>query len=151
MDTVEKISKKVNALIEKNNDAYKGFKKAAENVDSFHLRDFMMDEATQRQEFAARLSRALRTYNPDFDPDTDGSFTGSMHRAWIDIKAALSLDNDESVLEECIRGEKASVDEYEDFLEDYPSLHSDISGAIRDQLSHIKQVLDRVKTLEDLH
>lgn len=151
MKSSEEISKKINSLIEKNNDAYKGFKKASENAESTHLRDYLLQQASERQAFAKKLSGSLKAYNPDFDIDTDGSTTGSIHRAWIDVKAALSMDDDESILEECIRGDKASVEEYQEFLEDYPAAASDVNQTIREQLHNIKSTLDRVSRLEDLH
>ncbi|AFL82572.1 hypothetical protein Aeqsu_3137 [Aequorivita sublithincola DSM 14238] len=151
MKSSEEISKKINLLIEKNNDAYKGFKKASENAESTHLRDYLLQQASERQSFAHKLSGNLKAYNPDFKIDTDGSATGSVHRAWIDIKATLSLDDDESILEECIRGDKASVEEYREFLTDYPTAASEISHTIKEQLHNIQSTLDRVKRLEDIH
>lgn len=151
MDSSNSISKKVNGLIEKNNDAYKGFKKASENAESVHLRDFFMDEATQRKEFATELSKELKSYDPEFKVDTDGSATGTIHRAWMDIKAALSMDDDEAILEECIRGEEASLEEYQEFQNDYSTVHSGINNSIKNQQLHVQKTLDRVKGLEDLH
>ncbi|CAM3480800.1 ferritin-like domain-containing protein [Aequorivita lipolytica] len=151
MKQTEEISEKINALIEKNNDAYKGFKKASENAESKHLRDYLIQQASERQAFAKKLTGSLMMYNPDFDVDTTGSVTGSLHRTWIDGKAALSMDDDESILEECIRGDKASVEEYQEFLEDYPSTSTEVSNTIREQLHNIKSTLERVSRLEDLH
>lgn len=151
MDSKDTISKKVNGLIEKNNDAYRGFKKASENTENIHLRDFFMDEAMQRKEFVTALAQNLKTYNPDFTIDNDGSTIGSIQRAWMDVKSALSMDDDESILEECIRGEKASLEEYQDFLNEYPIAHSGINEAIENQKKHIQETLNRVKGLEDLH
>lgn len=151
METNKEISKKVNGLIEKNNDAYKGFKQASENAESTSLRDFLMSQASQRKEFANNLSSELKTYNPEFEADEDGSATGSLHRTWMNVKAALSVDDDESILEECIRGDKASVDEYKDFLKDHNAVHSGISNSVNQQLHAIEETLSRVKRLEDLH
>lgn len=151
MDSNKEISNKVNILIEKNNDAYKGFKDAADHAEGMPLRDFLRDESLQRKEFANQLSMALKTFNPEYDADTDGSISGSMHRTWLNVKAALSGNNDESILEECVRGDKASVEEYNEFLKDHESVHSGIGNAVREQLSHIETTLDRVIRLEDLH
>jgi len=151
MKSKKEISKKVNALIEKNIDAYKGFKKASENAEDKELESYLLQQASERRAFSGKLSSSLKAYNPDFDVDTDGSTSGSAHRTWMDVKAALSMDDDESLLEECIRGDKASVEEYEEFLEDYPNVSNDISSSIREQLQNIKTTLNRVKLLEDLH
>ncbi len=151
MKTIEEISKKINALIEKNNDAYKGFKNAAENAESSELKSYLLQQASERQSFAKTLSTSLHSFNPDFKINSDGSMTGSIHRSWIDFKSALSIDNDDSILEECIRGDKASMEEYKEFLQKYPSTSDDIKRTIEEQLVNVKNTLDRVKRLEDLH
>jgi len=151
MDSTQEISKKVNALVEKNNDAFKGYEKAAKNAESSQLRSYFLERASERKAFAAKLSSNLKAYNPDYDVDSDGSATGSVHRAWMDVKAALSMDDDESLLEECIRGDKASVKEYKNFIDDNAGLPHDIKTTIQEQLLNIEKTLDRVKRLEDLH
>ncbi|WP_432411291.1 ferritin-like domain-containing protein [Rasiella sp. SM2506] len=151
MKTKEEISKKINALIEKNNDAYKGFKNAAENAESSQLKSYLLQQSSERKSFATTLSSSLHAYNPDFKIDTDGSVTGSIHRSWMDFKSALSMDDDESILEECIRGDKASVEEYKEFLQKYPSTSDDIKRTIEGQLQNVKNTLNSVERLEDLH
>ena len=151
MSTTKELSKKINAIIEKNNDAYKGYKKVADKAESSSLTSFFLQQASERQDFATKLTANLKAYDPDFKVDTDGSATGSMHRAWIDVKAALSIDDDEALLEECLRGDKASADEYEKFLENNSSLHADITNTIRQQLQKVRNTLSKVSSLEDLH
>lgn len=134
-------------LLEKNYDAQKGFKKAMENADSQNLKLFLQKQAAQRSRFANELTDELRQLNEE--PKESGSFTGDMHRTWIDIKTAFTGNDDESVLEECIRGEKASAEEYEDKLKDgiFPPR---IASVIQKQSKEIHQTLSRVKRLEDL-
>ena len=101
-------------LLEKNYDAEKGFKKALKDSDSHNLKEFLKMQAVQRNRFATELDKELRSLNEE--PKDNGSATGSLHRAWIDIKTAFTGKDDEAILEECIRGEKASVEEYEEKL-----------------------------------
>jgi len=151
MDSKKEISKKINSLIEKNNDAHKGYEKAAKNADSSQLKSFFMQQSSERKSFASKLSTNLKVYNPDFDVDSDGSATGSIHRTWMDVKAALSMDDDESLLEECIRGDKASAKEYKEFLDENDTLTHDIRTTIQEQLLNINNTLSSVRGLEDLH
>ena len=81
--------------------------------------------------------------------DNDGSFTGTLHRAWMDVKAFFSGDNDESMLEEAIRGDKAAVEEYEEVLNE-SQLPSNVALVIREQLVKIRTDLNKVKSMEDL-
>ncbi len=134
-------------LLEKNYDAEKGFTKAMQDAKNQNLKRFLQQQAAQRGRFVNELSQEIRNLNEQ--PKDSGSFTGDLHRAWIDIKSSVAGNTDEAVLEECIRGEKASWSEYDEKLKKniFPS---NISGVLHNQASEIHNTLNRVKTLEDL-
>lgn len=151
MDIKEEVSKKVNALIEKNIDAHKGFHVAEENAESSTLKSYLLEQAIQRHVFANNLSINLKSYNPDFNINPEGSMTASLHRTWINIKTSFSGDTDDSILEECIRGDKASIEEYQGFLENYRTIFPKVTSTVKQQLQNIESTLERVSRLEDLH
>ena len=134
-------------LLEKNYDAEKGFTKAMKDAKNQNLKRFLQQQAAQRGRFVNELSQEIKNLNEE--PKDSGSFTGDLHRTWIDIKSSIAGNTDEAVLEECIRGEKASWNEYEEKLkkQNFPS---NISGVLQHQASEIHDTLNRVKTLEDL-
>lgn len=134
-------------LLEKNYDAEKGFTKAMKDAKNNNLKEYFKYQAAQRSQFANELTNEIRSLNET--PKESGSAAGTLHRAWIDIKSSLSGDKDEAVLEECIRGEKASVEEYETRLKEnrFPS---QIEGTLNNQKTRIQNTLNKVKTLEDL-
>lgn len=134
-------------LLEKNYDAEKGFTKAMKDAKNENLKQFLKKQAAQRGRFATELTQELRNLNEE--PKESGSFTGDLHRTWIDIKSAVVGNEDEAVLEECIRGEKASAEEYEEKLQNY-NFPPQISNVLQKQSSEIHQTLSRVKRLEDL-
>ena len=41
-----------------------------------------------------------------------------MHRTWMDIETAFSSNNEETILEEVQKGEKAAVEEYNEVIKD---------------------------------
>ena len=140
----------VNALqgiLEKNYDAEKGYKKAMQDAENPALKNFLKQQAAMRSNFATAIDKELRDL--DVEPKESGSITGSLHRAWIDIKSSVAGDDDEAVLEEVIRGEKASVDEYQNVMKD-TALAPKINSVLQSQMRDIQNTLDRVKTLEDL-
>lgn len=144
----KKVVDHLNEILEKNTDAEKGYTKAAENATNIALKSFFNRKANHRMEFNENLIREMRSLYPDFKEK--GSFTGDLHRTWMDIKAFFTGDNDEAMLEEAIRGDKAAVAEYEDILQ-HENLPVNISYVIKDQLVKIKADLSEVKTLEDLN
>ncbi len=143
----EKLVDNLQELLEKNYDAQKGFAKAMEDAKNPRLKTFLQQQAAQRSRFTNELTQEIRNLNEE--PKDSGSFTGDLHRTWIDIKSALSGNEDEAVLEECIRGEKASWDEYSNKLED-ENFPPNISNVIQKQASEIHNTISKVKTLEDL-
>lgn len=134
-------------ILEKNRDAEKGYAKAADNADSASLRAYFQQKSHERKSFNDELKRELvSNYN---EIDDDGSFTGTIHRTWMDIKALFSADNDESMLEEAIRGDKAAVEEYEEVLED-TTIPARLATLIRNQQMKLRTDLNKIKSLEDL-
>ena len=134
-------------ILEKNYDAEKGYKKAMQDAKNPALKGFLQKQAAQRSHFATAIDKELRDLGET--PTESGSVTGTLHRAWIDIKSSVSGNDDEAVLEEVIRGEKASVDEYEDVMKNN-ELAPQINGVLQSQLRDIQGTLNRVKTLEDI-
>lgn len=143
----DKLVNNLQELLEKNYDAEKGFTKAMTNAENPRLKSFLKHQAAQRSRFTNELTQEIRNLNEE--PKDSGSFTGDLHRTWIDIKSAVSGNEDEAVLEECIRGEKASWDEYTNKLknENFPP---NIASVVQKQATEIQNTLSKVKTLEDI-
>lgn len=147
MDTkYEKLVHQLEEILQKNRDAEKGYRKAAENADSQSLMSYFENKSREREQFNNSLKREMVANYDDIDDDS--SFTGSMHRTWMDIKAFFSGDNDEAMLEEAIRGDKAAVEEYDEVLED-TTLPSSIATLIRQQSTKIRTDLSQIKSMED--
>ncbi|MBQ4820557.1 PA2169 family four-helix-bundle protein [Aquimarina sp. MMG016] len=144
----ETVGNKLNDLLEKTYDAEKGFKKAAENVEHSSLKNYFNQKAQERYDFGHELKNEIKAFSQDVDKG--GSVTGSAHRAWMDVKSFLSIDNEESMLEEAIRGEKASVDEYNDVLSE-TSLPASTQSILAKQKQKIESGLSTIKRLEDLN
>lgn len=132
-------------LLEKNYDAEAGYKKAMLNAENSNITEFLKSRAILRGQFVNELDHEIRSLNET--PKTSGSTTAAMHRTWIDFKTVLSGNNDEAVLEECIRGEKASVEEYEKTLENQ-NFSPELTNLLTTQKKRIEDSLKSVKNLE---
>ncbi|AUC83866.1 hypothetical protein CW731_00550 [Polaribacter sp. ALD11] len=148
MNTYTKeVGKKLNALLEKTYDAEKGFKKAAENIENESLKRYFTKKAEERYTFGHDLKKEISSFNQEIDKG--GSVAGTVHRAWMDVKSLFSLDDEESMLEEAIRGEKASVEEYNDVLKEI-DLPSSTKNILEAQKKTIENGLYNIKSLEEL-
>jgi len=136
-------------VVERNVDAFKGYEKAADKVKNPQLASAFRNQATQRKQFAYELASTANVYEDEstLRKIEDGSFEGNLHRTWMDIKSAFSTDKDESIVEECIRGEKEALDEYEDLTRE-GTLPGDIGQRIVQQQETVRQNIRELEQLE---
>ena len=144
----EEVGNKLNALLEKNYDAEKGYKKAADHTEHTALKNYFNRKAAERYDFGHQLKSEITNFGEK--PKESGSITGTAHRAWMDVKAVFSADNEESMLEESIRGEKASVEEYNEVLNE-TNLPPSTRDVVLKQKNTISQELNTIKRLKDLN
>lgn len=145
MKYTEKMSNKLNELLTKNYDAEKGYKKAAEIVDNVKLKQFFENEAQKRYDFGHELKSEIRNYGET--PDKGTSFTGDAHRAWMDIKTTFTSNDEEAILAEVIKGEKAAVDEYTDIIHD-TTLPPTTKSILSSHVTNIKTALQSAQNFE---
>lgn len=143
----DRLGNKLNDLLEKNYDAEEGFKKASENSKHVGLKSYFSGKAQERYNFGHELKSELKNFGQE--PDKGGSVTGAAHRTWMEVKSWFSSDDDESMLEEAIRGEKAAVEEYKDVLSD-TALPGSTRQLLETQKNTIEHGLVNIKRLEDL-
>lgn len=141
------ITNNLQDLLEKNYDAEKGYKKALTAVDDIQLKNFLKQQAVLRGRFATEIDKELRDLNES--PKNSGSASGSLHRAWIDVKTAVTGNDDKAVLEECIRGEKASIENYQEVLKSQ-AFPPKIKATLAKQVGEVQATLHKIQSLEDL-
>ncbi len=71
-----------------------------------------------------------------------------MHRAWINLKSAITSGDDHAILTECERGEDSAVNEYKKAME-AEELSAPIRETISRQYSDVKGAHDRIRALRD--
>ena len=143
----EKLVDSLQEILQKNYDAEKGLKEVMLKAESQHLKKWLQKKAVERSGFANEIDGELRKLGAE--PKESGSFTGDMHRVWIDVKTALSSHKDEAIFEECIRGDKASVDEYNKQLKE-PFMTGAVVPILTKQKAKVEEALMQFKHLEDL-
>ncbi|WP_298951538.1 PA2169 family four-helix-bundle protein [uncultured Nonlabens sp.] len=141
-----KTEKQLNTLLETTYDAQRGFANAAEVTKHVQLKRWLAQQGARRTEFAAVLAGKMKGMNQN--PINDGTVAGDMHRGWMNIKTALSLNKDESVLEECLSGEKNAVKEYNKVLEHKSELPPTIVSVLEAQKDEIQATVNKVRSLE---
>jgi uncharacterized protein (TIGR02284 family) len=112
----------LNNLIETCKDGEKGFREAAESIRYAYHQVLFKEYARQRGQFASQLQVQVRLLGAD--PDRKGSVAGSIHRGWLNLKAAIAHKNDDAIIAECERGEEAALKNYQVIRETYARIQA---------------------------
>jgi len=149
METTEKTIDVLNDLVKINNDRVAGFEKAIENLeeDDNGLRPVFNKLAGESRDNAAQLAEKARQFNGEAEEGT--SVSGSLHRAWLDVKSTFTGNDLESILDECERGEDAIKAAYRSALADSNELPYEIVQLITNQQQGINEGHDLIKSLRD--
>lgn len=149
METKEKAIEVLNDLIEINNDRIDGFDRASKELGEGDsdlktlFSKFANDSRRNVQELSTAVSQA------GGEVETGNSASGTIHRAWLEVKATFSGHDRKSILEECERGEDAIKKAYRDALTEDNGLSIQFSQLIVQQQQVINEGHDRIKALRD--
>lgn len=144
----EKITNRLNDLLEKTYDAEKGYKLAQEKVENTAVKKFLSDKVQQRYNFGHELKTEIKNFGEH--PEKGGSIKGQVHRTWMNLSTALSSNNTEQILDEVKRGEKASLEEYNDILKDENMvLAPSTENLLKKHRNEIKEALNNAKIYEE--
>jgi len=136
----------LNSLIETLKDGQEGFRQASEAVKDSQLKSLFNELSLQRSKFAGELQNQVIQLG-ESDPEKTSSTAGAMHRAWINIKSAITSGDDHAILAECERGEDSAVEEYKKALDD--GLSPSAQELVSRQFAEIKAAHDRIRSLRD--
>ncbi|MEX0684681.1 MAG: PA2169 family four-helix-bundle protein [Balneolales bacterium] len=137
----------ISRLIETCKDGQEGFRTASEDVEDSNLKSLFSSYSLQRSEFAGELQDVLLNMG-EKNPEDKSSYTGALHRGWINLKQALAGKERQAILAECERGEKAAVSEYESALQE--DLPATVRATVEKQHSEVKTSLNRIRELREI-
>ena len=139
----------LNGLIATTIDSVDGYRSSAEAVDSPRFGELFTARASERSSVAEQLRAEVRRLGGN--PEDDGTLLAGGHRAFLNLKAAVTTRDDAAVVAEVERGEDHIKAKYEAALADEslsPETRSLIEasyGSVRsghDEMSQLKHSLD---------
>ena len=134
----------LNDLIETCKDGEQGFLTCAADIERLELKQ-MFEKAAQRCAESARELQ-MEVQRLGGTPERSGSFAGSVHRRWVDVRSAITGKSEAQVLAECERGEDVAKESYQDALK--KDLPADIRAIVERQYQGVLQHHDTVRNLE---
>ena len=147
--TMEATSSVVKDLIQLNNDRANGYLKSIEDVEDSSLKDLFSRLSKQSNDFKNELT-PFASSNDATDATESTSVGSKVHRAWIDIKQAITGKDRHTILQSCEWGEDQILHAYKDTLSDKASdVTSDALAVIQRQESQLQESHDMIKALRD--
>ena len=140
-----KIASVLNDLIETSRDGAAGFKTCAEGAKDSMLKAFFQTRAQDCEEAVRALN--IEVLHHGGKPIEHGSATGALRRAWINIRTAVTSNDDLAVLEECERAEDAALEDYRKALKE--DLPTHVRTLLQKQYDGAKENHNRVRQLRD--
>lgn len=134
----------LNDLIETCKDGEEGFRTCAEDIKRTDLKPLFARAAQRCAEGARELQSLVAAYGGK--PERSGSFAGSAHRRWLDIKSAITGKDDAAVLAECERGEDVAKESYQKALKE--DLPADVRAVVERQYRGVLEHHDTVRSVE---
>ena len=137
------------SLIEISRDANEGFVHSANQTEAPGLKTLFHQYAMERGTMVDELQQ-LQVEHGQSRIDDSGSVAGTLHRAWINLRSAVSSHHDLAILEEVERGEDAAVAAYREALEHRETpLPRSITAVLEHQLHKIKAAHDELRQRRD--
>jgi len=145
MTPSEDTIRQLNLLLAKTKEAEKGFAAAAEKAVRVDLKNYFQQKSNRRNVFALEISTAIRALGKTENPNHN--YLGDIHRFWMDVKTALSFDTDEALLEECERGEKYSLEDYDKVLANQ-NLSIPVRNVLESQRDKVATTIETMQILD---
>jgi uncharacterized protein (TIGR02284 family) len=144
LETTKDIGNILNGLIETAKDGEQGFRQAAEKAKDPSLQSLFTKYATQRASYVRELQTLVVGLGEK--PAESGHIAGAFHRGWVDLKAALTKNEDKALINEAEAGEDATVKNYRQALAN--PLPPEISQVINRQYAGVQEAHSVVRDLK---
>lgn len=147
-DRIEKAQDVLEKLSKLHYDRIQGYDRAKEDTKDADLLALFSFYEQQSRQFKSDLNSEITKYGGEV-PDGN-SFLGEIHQAWMDLKAAVTGKDRDSVLSSCEFGEQTIVGAYEDALKydnDDTRLPDALESTLRKQLEELRSAKSRIAAL----
>ena len=141
------IVKTLNNLIETNIDRSKGYETAVEEMKDMEYASRFNEYASQSRTFRNELDALVREFGGE--PQKASSASGTVYRAWMETKAALTGKDTKAILGSCEFGEDAAKKSYADAVKDAIDYPTRVQDVINRQQRDILQAHDTIRNLRD--
>ena len=104
----------LNTLIATTIDSVTGYENSAKDIENQRFAQIFRERANERQQVVEQLRSEVRRLGGN--PEDDGSFMGKAHQRFEDLKAAITGQDEKSIINEVERGEDYLKEKFETAL-----------------------------------
>jgi uncharacterized protein (TIGR02284 family) len=127
------------------NDSVNGYRESAEKVTSPQLTSLFSEFAGKREQASSELQAEVRRLGGE--PDQDGTVLGGIHQSWLDLKAAVTGNDDKAVINEVERGEDYLKEKFEAALKT-DTITGESRGVIERAYQSVREGHDRMSAIK---
>ena len=120
-------------------DSVNGYRDAAENSENSRFQQIFRERADERSKCVEDLRGCVRSLGGD--PEDSGSFMGKTHQSFLDLKSAVTGNDEQGIVNEVERGEDYLKEKFQTALDD-----GNLTGQAR---STVEQVYQSVQSGHD--
>ncbi|HEX6101565.1 MAG TPA: PA2169 family four-helix-bundle protein [Alphaproteobacteria bacterium] len=126
-------------------DSEEGYRHSANDIDDWQLRSMFLELARVRSEQGDEIDRLLQRFGGEAVPK-GGSTSGTLHRTFVDLKAAITGNNRQAVVNEVVRGESYAESVFDRALR--ADLPADVRQVVQRQHNSVRESRDRVRRMQ---
>jgi uncharacterized protein (TIGR02284 family) len=138
VDTLKEVGKIIR-------DSEEGYRHSANDIDDWQLRSMFLELARVRSEQGDEIDRLLQRFGGEAVPK-GGSTSGTLHRTFVDLKAAITGNNRQAVVNEVVRGESYAESVFDRALR--ADLPADVRQVVQRQHNSVRDSRDRVRRMQ---
>jgi uncharacterized protein (TIGR02284 family) len=135
----------LNGLIKTTLDSMKGYEEAAKDAESTQFATMFADFARDRAQVATTLQGHVRSLGGD--PEMSSSLLAAAHRSFLDLKQALTGNDDKAIILEVERGEDHIKAKYESAMQQ-GDLSPATAAAIAEGYASVRAGHDKMSALK---
>ncbi|URW74753.1 PA2169 family four-helix-bundle protein [Sphingomonas donggukensis] len=135
----------LNGLIATTLDSVDGYQEAAKDTENSRYASMFTDRANERRQVVTDFQSEVRRLGGN--PEDDGTILAGAHRVFLDLKASITGQDDQAIVNEVERGEDHIKAKFEAALKD-TDLSPETRAAVERGWGSVKQGHDQMRDLK---
>ena len=135
----------LNTLIATTIDSVNGYENSAKDIENERFAQIFRERASERQQVVEQLRSEVRRLGGN--PEDDGSLLGKTHQRFEDLKAAVTGQDEQSIVNEVERGEDYLKEKFETAL-DSDALSGESRSVVENCYQSVRSGHDQMSQLK---